>query len=263
MPDLDDHPFSPRSVARESGAADPNERAWLKWVKAAESALGHSLDGDEKGCGYSLDEAFEAFAQNVPAEGYAQEVMERPRYAPPEPTPPTASEMFNRLFGDLFPPVKVDGPDLSDRAYTIWRARAEKLFGFNVYDDLHLQCAGQGEGSLTSPKQAFRSGMSAEAYVKATTSHPNFVGPQLSERSKASYAADNIMLDVGLTAEQLREKYDDEDGWGEFPEFTMDAWREEVANGDTRSGYWDWVVSQLEQVAAEAEMADDLSGPSP
>lgn len=32
----------------------------------------------------------------------------------------------------------------------------------------------------------------------------------------------------------------------------MSAWRLEVENGDCRAGYWEWVVSQLEQAREDA-----------
>lgn len=86
MPDLEDHPFSSRSVARESGAPDRGEAAWLKWAEQAENLLGHSLDGnniDGEGCGYSLDEASSAFEKGMRPEAYVEKVMARERYAAP------------------------------------------------------------------------------------------------------------------------------------------------------------------------------------
>lgn len=55
--------------------------------------------------------------------------------------------------------------------------------------------------------------------------------------------------DRGLTAEQLSEKYDnlDVDGWGEHPVYSMEDWREAVANHDTRRGYWAWVEGVIEE----------------
>jgi len=29
--------------------------------------------------------------------------------------------------------------------------------------------------------------------------------------------------------------------WGEHPDYPVSDWQYEVANGDTRLGYWDWV----------------------
>lgn len=34
--------------------------------------------------------------------------------------------------------------------------------------------------------------------------------------------------------------------WGEHPAYPVKDWRYQVANGDTRQGYWEWVVSELE-----------------
>jgi len=33
--------------------------------------------------------------------------------------------------------------------------------------------------------------------------------------------------------------------WAEHPDYSVDDWQYEVANGDTRQGYWWWVAAQL------------------
>lgn len=33
-------------------------------------------------------------------------------------------------------------------------------------------------------------------------------------------------------------------GWGECPEYPVETWQYEVANGDTRLGYDEWVKNQ-------------------
>lgn len=38
----------------------------------------------------------------------------------------------------------------------------------------------------------------------------------------------------------------DHDYWGEHPDHPLDDWRYEVQNGDTRMGYWEWVMARLE-----------------
>lgn len=83
--DLQDHPFHPDQVARESGEAPTGERRWLAWCGEAETLLGHSLDGDDvegRGCGYSLDEAGDAFAAHQTPAQYTETVRARPRYRP-------------------------------------------------------------------------------------------------------------------------------------------------------------------------------------
>lgn len=81
--DLSDHPFSPESVARESGEPDRSERAWLRWLDKAEKLLGHDLDGDDRnyaGCGYSMDESYEKFREGLSPEAYIALVKARDRY---------------------------------------------------------------------------------------------------------------------------------------------------------------------------------------
>lgn len=83
MTDLNAHPFSPASVAREGGAPDRSERAWLRWAAKVERLLGHDIDGndvDGKGCGYSLDEAHDYFRKGATAHSYAALVGSRDRY---------------------------------------------------------------------------------------------------------------------------------------------------------------------------------------
>lgn len=39
--------------------------------------------------------------------------------------------------------------------------------------------------------------------------------------------------------------------WGEFAEFPPRDWMYEVANGDTRLGYWAWVKNKIEEKGSE------------
>ena len=50
-------------------------------------------------------------------------------------------------------------------------------------------------------------------------------------------------MSIDEKAEELREEHGT---WGEFPEHPVDDWKYEVANGDTRLGYWTWVANKLE-----------------
>lgn len=34
--------------------------------------------------------------------------------------------------------------------------------------------------------------------------------------------------------------------WGAHPDWPVDAWNSEVANDDTRLGYWEWVLAKTE-----------------
>lgn len=83
MLDLADHPFSPESISRESGASDQPERAWLRFCDECERLLGHDLDGNDaeaKGCGYSIDEAYEKWRAGHTAHAYVAMVVSRDRY---------------------------------------------------------------------------------------------------------------------------------------------------------------------------------------
>lgn len=83
MADLSDHPFSPDNVARESGASDRSERAWLRFCADARRLLGHDIDGNDvnaAGCGYSIDEAYEVFEAGKTAHAYVAMVTSRERY---------------------------------------------------------------------------------------------------------------------------------------------------------------------------------------
>lgn len=49
------------------------------------------------------------------------------------------------------------------------------------------------------------------------------------------------------TKEELVKRYG---LWGQHPRQTAKNWQYEVANGDTRLGYWDWVIAKLEAIYA-------------
>ena len=87
--------------------------------------------------------------------------------------------------------------------------------------------------------------------------------PALEEILVSLAAAGNILgkNDDELTAQELREKYDTEEGWGQHPRFTMEDWRNEVSNEDTRIGYWDWVEKSLAYAEDEEESAKDVPRP--
>lgn len=57
-----------------------------------------------------------------------------------------------------------------------------------------------------------------------------------------------------------REELNDFDFWGEHPEFSLEDWKHEVANDDTRLGYWDWVISEQEKASDESEEAEEAEG---
>lgn len=50
-----------------------------------------------------------------------------------------------------------------------------------------------------------------------------------------------------MTADQLIAQYG---YWGAHPAYPVKDWLYEVRNGDTRQGYWDWVVARIEEEQA-------------
>lgn len=45
-----------------------------------------------------------------------------------------------------------------------------------------------------------------------------------------------------ITAEALIEEHG---VWGAHPDFSVEDWKTEVENDDTRAGYWAWVATQI------------------
>jgi hypothetical protein len=45
------------------------------------------------------------------------------------------------------------------------------------------------------------------------------------------------------TERKLRETFD---YWEEHPQYSTEDWKQDVANGDTKAGYWTWVASQID-----------------
>ena len=41
--------------------------------------------------------------------------------------------------------------------------------------------------------------------------------------------------------------------WGNMPNFPTEDWTDEVTNGDTRLGYWEWVAHQMDTKKVEKE----------
>ena len=47
--------------------------------------------------------------------------------------------------------------------------------------------------------------------------------------------------------------------WGEHPSYERTGWQYEVANGDTQSGYWDYVSAKLGEEQTDNEISPDLN----
>lgn len=41
--------------------------------------------------------------------------------------------------------------------------------------------------------------------------------------------------------------------WGEHPRFPVEQWQYEVANGDTRASYWDFVLVCIESSEGDSQ----------
>jgi hypothetical protein len=50
-----------------------------------------------------------------------------------------------------------------------------------------------------------------------------------------------------LNDQELAQMYDQAEGWGEHPFYSMCDWRNSVADQETRLGYWQWVASLIDQ----------------
>ena len=63
-------------------------------------------------------------------------------------------------------------------------------------------------------------------------------------------------MSIALTneAEALREAAGGV--WEMHPEHSLEDWQYEVANDDTRLGYWEWVACQIEQALGEDDGDD-------
>lgn len=45
----------------------------------------------------------------------------------------------------------------------------------------------------------------------------------------------------------IQKLMDENDGyWGEHAQFPLADWQYQIASGDTRQGYWEWVADQIE-----------------
>lgn len=58
--------------------------------------------------------------------------------------------------------------------------------------------------------------------------------------------------DYHLSADQIEAKYSP-DGGGEQPQFKRSDWQIEVESGNTISGYWNWVASEIESERCDSE----------
>lgn len=65
------------ATARSAAHSPDHDAAWQAWARSAEDMLGHALDGNQEGDGYSLDGAFAAFSDGASVVEYALDVIGR------------------------------------------------------------------------------------------------------------------------------------------------------------------------------------------
>ncbi len=56
----------------------------------------------------------------------------------------------------------------------------------------------------------------------------------------------NVELDMITWNQKLKKLKIKYGYWKGAPEFPLEDWQYEVANNDTRRGYWEWITSQLD-----------------
>lgn len=50
---------------------------------------------------------------------------------------------------------------------------------------------------------------------------------------------------MNFSAEVLMDQWGG--SWGDHPDHSIEDWRYEVANNDTRLGYWEWVAARIDE----------------
>ncbi len=60
-------------------------------------------------------------------------------------------------------------------------------------------------------------------------------------------SADQVWRDQVAAIKAEADARNPGEGWSEHPDYDAEAWQEAVANGDTRSGYWEWVAQMLDE----------------
>jgi hypothetical protein len=63
--------------------------------------------------------------------------------------------------------------------------------------------------------------------------------------------------DFGMSLEQIREKYDTEESAHQHSFFTYDDWRTDVYDCNTKRGYWDWVLYNIETAEFTPEYEEE------
>jgi len=79
-------------------------------------------------------------------------------------------------------------------------------------------------------------GCSGDLTVVSAAAVETLVELARAERSKET-PADTVLEALLREVRGMEE----ENVWGEHPQFTRDGWRTDAGDGDTNLGYWDWV----------------------
>lgn len=61
---------------------------------------------------------------------------------------------------------------------------------------------------------------------------------------------------------EMDNKYDPEDHWSDHPDHPASDWQYEVANGDTRLGYHEWIAAKIEE-RDEEDVTNSATGSHP
>lgn len=116
--------------------------------------------------------------------------------------------------------------------------------------DWHVLCAMKDESTGTADVARLRS--APELLDAAKLVLERWERGDLAEAVRRLSAAVNAAEEHDANTDERSSSADQSgarpvDYWGEDPSYPVEDWQHEVANGNTRRGYWEWVASRREQ----------------
>lgn len=116
--------------------------------------------------------------------------------------------------------------------------------------DWHVLCAMKDESTGTADVARLRS--APELLDAAKLVLERWERGDLAEAVRRLSAAVNAVEEHDANTDERSSSADQSgarpvDYWGEDPSYPVEDWQHEVANGDTRRGYWEWVASRQGQ----------------